>query len=187
MQETGGKEKEMTIEITKKGTREFYKEVVNVTSQYRQLLVKPDGKLSDNFKKNILLTVAMAIFFVTDLYIGITSGFRMGIILPMVLAVMASVAMIIYLKRLNDMVNGYLEDDRPATVTLDDEGVEIARKDAQAIRLAWDNVAFVRVFGESTCFFSKDLSGIVLAVTNDHRKEIMEYLKENDHGVRVIK
>lgn len=38
----------MTIEIKEKGTKEFYKEVVNVTSQYRQLLKKPEAKLKNN-------------------------------------------------------------------------------------------------------------------------------------------
>ena len=85
------------------------------------------------------------------------------------------------------MVDGYIADDRPSVVTLDENGVEIEKTGSQAIRLAWDNVAFVRSFIESTCFFSKDLSGIVLSVNNDHKKEIMDYIKSNNIDVKVVK
>ena len=177
----------MTIEIKEKGTRKFYEEVVNVVTQYRQLLYKPDGKLSDNFKKYRLLIIAMAIFFVTNLYLGVTGGFNTRNVLPIVLSILAIIAMAIYLSRMKKMVDGYLADDSPSVVTLDDDGVEINKVGSQAVRLAWDNVAFIRIFRESTCFFSKDLSGIVLSVTNDHKNEILEYLNSTDLGIKVIK
>ena len=89
---------------------------------------------------------------------------------------------------MNKLVDGYLADDRPSVVTLDDNGVEIEKIGSQAVRLAWDNVAFVRSFVESTCFFSKDLSGTVLSVNNDHRKEIMDYIKNNENiKVMIVK
>ena len=77
--------------------------------------------------------------------------------------------------------------DRPSVVTLDENGVEIEKKGSQAVRLAWDNVAFVRTFVESTSFFSKDLSGIVLSVDNNYRKEIMDYIKSNNIDVKVVR
>ena len=43
------------IEITEKGTREYYKELVNITSQYRSLIKKPDMKLRNKLVKNIPL------------------------------------------------------------------------------------------------------------------------------------
>jgi DNA primase catalytic subunit len=48
-------------------------------------------------------------------------------------------------------------------------------------------VAFVRTFVESTSFFSKDLSGIVLSVDNNYRKEIMDYIKSNNIDVKVVR
>jgi hypothetical protein len=88
---------------------------------------------------------------------------------------------------MNKAVKEYMNDDRPSVVTLDDNGVEIEKKDSQAIRLAWDNVAFVRVFNESTCFFSKDLNGIVLAVNNKYKNELLDYIKDNNIQVLVVR
>ena len=55
------------------------------------------------------------------------------------------------------------------------------------MRLEWDNVAFVRSFVESTSFFSKDMSGTVLSVNNNYRKEIMNYIKSNNIDVKVVR
>ena len=65
----------MNIEVKEKGSREFYKEVVNVISQYRRLLKKPEAKLNDNFKSYVIMMAAMAILFVSQFLHGIVDGF----------------------------------------------------------------------------------------------------------------
>ena len=177
----------MKIEIKEKGTKEFYKETVNVLSQYQQLLYKPDDKLKDNFKKNIFLTVAMGLIFIINLIGGINQGFRVMTVLILVFSGLALAATAIYIVKMYKMVNAYLADDHPSVVTIDEEGIEIEKTGSQAVRLAWDNVAFVRSFAESTCFFSKDHSGIVLSVTNDYKKELLDYIKENNIDVKIVK
>ena len=177
----------VTIEIKEKGSRQFYKEFVNVLTQYRQLLYRPQDKLKDNFSRYLFLTAAMVILFLMNLYGGITGSFNATKILVIVFSAAAAAATVVIYFRMIKMVDGYLEDDRPSVVTLDENGVEIEKVGSEAIRLAWDNVAFVRSFIESTCFFSKDLSGIVLAVNNDYRKQIMEYIKSNNIDVQVVK
>ena len=177
----------MTIEIKEKGSKAFYKEVVNVLSQYRQLLYRPEDKLKDGFTRYIFLAAAMALLCLMSLYGGISGGFNAMKILTVIFAGLAAVATIVILVRMNKMVNAYIADDRPSVVTLDENGVEIEKTGSQAIRLAWDNVAFVRSFVESTCFFSKDMSGIVLCVNNDYRKEIMDYIKSNNIDVKVVR
>ena len=177
----------MTIEVKEKGSRQFYKEVVNILTQYRQLLYRPEDKLRDNFTRYILLTIAMALICAMSIYGGINSSFNAMKILTAVFAGVAAAATAVILVRMNKTVDDYLADDLPSVVTLDENGVEIEKTGAQAVRLAWDNVAFVRTFVESTSFFSKDLSGIVLSVDNNYRKEIMDYIKSNNIDVKVVR
>ena len=177
----------MTIEVKEKGSRQFYKEVVNILTQYRQLLYRPEDKLRDNFTRYILLTIAMALICAMSIYGGINSSFNAMKILTAVFAGVVAAATAVILVRMNKTVDDYLADDRPSVVTLDENGVEIEKTGAQAVRLAWDNVAFVRTFVESTSFFSKDLSGIVLSVDNNYRKEIMDYIKSNNIDVKVVR
>ena len=177
----------MTIEVKEKGSRQFYKEFVNILTQYRQLLYRPEDKLKDNFTRYIFLTIAMVLICLMSLYGGITGSFTVTKILTAVFAGVAAAATAVNIFRMKKMVDGYLADDRPSIVTLDENGVKKEKTGSQAVRLAWDNVAFVRSFVESTSFFSKDLSGIVLSVTNDYRKEIMEYIKSNNIDVKVVR
>ncbi len=177
----------MTIEVKEKGSKAFYKEVVNIVTQYRQLLYKPEDMLKNSFTRYTLLAAAMALIFLVSLYGGIKGSFSAMIILTIVFSGIAAVATGAVLIRMYRMVDAYLADDRQSVVTLDENGVEIEKKGSQAVRLAWDNVAFVRTFVESTCFFSKDLSGIVLSVDNDYRKEIMDYIRNNNIDVKVVK
>ena len=177
----------MTIEVKEKGSRQSYKEVVNILTQYRQLLYRPEDKLRDNFTRYILLTIAMVLICAMSIYGGINSSFNAMKILTAVFAGVAAAATAVILVRMNKTVDDYLADDRPSVVTLDENGVEIEKTGAQAVRLAWDNVAFVRTFVESTSFFSKDLSGIVLSVDNNYRKEIMDYIKSNNIDVKVVR
>ena len=64
--------------------------------------------------------------------------------------------------------------------------IEINKGDTQIIRLGWDNVAFIRTFKESTSFFAKDASGIVISVANKYKDQIMEYLNSNNTRVQII-
>ena len=112
----------MTIEVKEKGSRQFYKEVVNIVTQYRQLLYRPEEKLRDNFTRYILLTVAMALICAMSIYGGINGSFNVMKILTAVFAGVAAVATAVILVRMKKGVDGYLADDRPSVVTLDENG-----------------------------------------------------------------
>lgn len=177
----------MTIEIKEKGTKEFYKEVVNVTSQYRQLLKKPEAKLNDNFKSYTIMMVAMAILFATQLVNGISGGFNALIGAALAATFIAFIVLFIIRRNMKKMVDAYLNDDRASTVTLDENGVELNKGGTQIMRVGWGEVALVRSFKESTCFIAKNITGLVIAVTNTYKDDIMKYLENNDVDVRLLK
>ena len=177
---------EMVIEIKEKGTKSFYKEIVNVITQYRRLMKKPGAKLKNNFKALLYTAIAICVLIAAHLWFGVSGGFdALTIAVLVLLAVVLFIEIMVFVY-MNNLVRGYLRDDRTAVVTLDEKGVEMNKEGAQIVRLSWDNVAFVRAFEESTCFFAKDTAGLVLCVTNKYRQEIMDYLKENQPGVEVV-
>ena len=173
----------MTIEIREKGTEAFYREVVSVTAQYQRLIKKPDLKYHDLFKSYRILGLCMAALFGLQFWLGFLDGFDALRIIAMTVVTVAAFVVFLYDRMMRKLVKGYLEDERPSTVIMDDDGIEINKCDAQAVRLAWDNIAFVRKFKESICFFAKDNSRIVLAVTTEYEQEIMKYLEDNGIGI----
>lgn len=176
----------MTIEIKEKGTREFYTETINVASQYKGLIKKPDRKIID-LKKNqrdmaILYTVLGIIWFCLSLSQGFSLWKTVFVIALFILAVTSAFIM----HNMKSQADKMLAYDRPAIITLDEDGVELKREHSNIMRLSWDNVAFVRSFKESTSFFAKDASGIVISVTNKYKDQIMEYLNTNDIGIQIV-
>ncbi len=176
----------MTIEIKEKGTKEFYKEVVNVISQYRQLIKKPEAKLNDNFRSYAFLMIAFVIMFAANLFEAIQGDLGVLNIAAITASFMALIVLLIYRRNMKKMVDAYLNDDRPSTVTLDENGIELNKGGSHVTRLGWEDVALVRSFKESTCFIAKNVSGLVIAVTNLYKDDIMKYLEDNTVDVRIV-
>ena len=178
---------DMIIEVNEKGTKEFYKEVVNVISQYRQLIKKPEAKLNDNFRSYAFLMIAFVIMFVANLFEAIQGDLGVLNIAAITASFMALIVLLIYRRNMKKMVDAYLNDDRASTVTLDENGIELNKGGSQVTRLGWEDVALVRSFKESTCFVAKSVTGLVIAVTNLYKDDIMKYLEDNNVDVRTVK
>lgn len=177
----------MTIEVKEKGSKEFYKEVVSVISQYKQLIKRPEAKLSDSFRSYNVVMFLMALLFAMNFYDGITDGFT-GLKSAAVTATfIAFIVLLIYRINMGKMVEKNLSDDRASTVILDENGVEFSKEGSMVIRLAWNDVAFVRSFKEATCFLARSETPLVISITNKYKDEIMKYLEDNSINVRIIK
>lgn len=176
----------LKIEVREKGTKAFYKEVVCVIAQYLRLMKKPDRKLQDTFKMLRTYLTICTVLLVIVLAMAIAWGMDALSIAAIALMVAAIALSGIQLYRFSNMVKAYLGDPRASLITLDPSGVELDKEGAQVIRVAWDEVAFVRVFDESVCFFAKGVRGLVIAVNRSREQEILAYLKDNRINVRLI-
>lgn len=176
----------MRIEVKEEGTREFYREVVNVLMQYKKLIKNPEAPLTDNFKSFRSICIAAAAVFAVNMICGFLFGWN-NIIFICSAAMWVCVAMLlVYLNKMNKTVQAYLDDKRSSVVILDEKGVALSKDGSLAVRLPWEGVAFVRSFSESTCFVPKEELGIVISVFNSHKDEIREYMENNDTGVRTV-
>ena len=176
----------MVIEINEKGSEAFYREAVNVTAQYRSFLKKPERKLSDMQKNLVLYLVLCGVLFALMVIMGMAWGFDGMTVAGTAVAGLAFLLSAAYLSTVKKAVKTMMEDPRTSVVTLDERGVELNKQDSQVVRLGWDNIAFVRSFAESLCIFSKDSTGLVIAVDKKHQDGILSYLRENHAEVRVL-
>ena len=176
----------MVIKIDHKGSEAFYQEVVNVVAQYRGLLKKPDRKVENLFQTYRLLAIACAVLFVILAAMAAFWGADTMTKVLLVLMAVLFVFLLVYLSTLNKLKKTMMSDERTSVVTIDETGIELNKEDSQIVKLAWDNVAFVRVFGESIGFFSRDVSGLVIAVERAWEPHILPYLRETVPGLRII-
>ena len=177
----------MKIEVTEKGSKEFYEELVNVISQYKRLLKYPDSRLKDNFRSLRSMTIIMGALFLINLMCVWSAGLSTLNVLAMVMVAIAGIVAYLYRNNMKKMVERYLADERTSVVTLDENGVEINKEGGEIVRLPWESVAFVRSFVKSVCFVSKDVTGLVLAVSKQYVEEIWDYLDQNEIDVKIYR
>ena len=176
----------MKIEITEKGSEAFYREVVNITAQYRGILKNHHYRLKDYFKQFRLLLILGAAILVILILMAISWGAK-----PFQYAVIGALGIEVvmcagYLYVLNRMLKTMMADSGTTVITLDDTGVEFNKLGAQIIKLAWDNIAVVRVFQESLTFISADRKGFVISIVKQYADAILTWLRKNQPSVEVI-
>ena len=178
----------MTIDVKDKATKEFYKEFINISNQRVAYLVEPEAKVSDSFTSSAIMMGGMLIIFVLELLHGMRAGFRGMTNAVLVFALLAFAVLLIYTVRLNRRVRSCLNDTAETIVTLDENGIELSKDGSPVARAAWEDVALVRSFTESTCFFEKDkgeVNGALIAVPNAYKQEVLSYLVDHDIVVKV--
>ena len=185
----------MKIEITEKGSEAFYREVVNITAQYRGILKNHHYRLKDYFKQFRLLLILGAAILVILILMAISWGAKpfqyavigaLGIEVVMCAVYLYALNKMVYLYALNKMLKTLMADSGTTVITLDDTGVEFNKVGAQIIKLAWDNIAVVRVFQESLTFVSADRKGFVIAIAKQYAGGIPTWLREHQPSVEVI-
>lgn len=176
----------MRIEIKERGSEAFYRETVNVAAQYQRLLKNPKRKLGDLFKNyrnsGILSVVAFALLAILMILWGSDT---IMIVAEVVLAI--NIVLSIMLFRNMKKLLGKLQDDpRTSVFSMDDRGIELDKEGAQIVRIAWDNLAFVRAFKESICFASKEGTGITISIDRKYENEIRQYMTEHVPSIEII-
>lgn len=179
-------DKDMKIEITKQGSKAFYREVVNISAQYRYILKKHHRKLRDYFKQFRILLILGAVFFVILLLMAVFWGVDPFDYAALAILGTAVILCAAYLFMLNRMLTSMLTDPRASVLSLDDCGVELNKGGSQIVKLGWENIAVVCVYQESLTFVSGDRTGLVISVTRQYADEILAWLSANQPSVEVV-
>ena len=173
----------MKIKITEKGKYEFYKEVVNITQQYRSLIKKPEQKIKDNIKSLEKLTyadIAIVAFLVIDI---IMFGFDSSSIITLIFSILIIITGYFYTSNLKKQVNKMYESAGNREVVIDKKGIKYVNPDVQTISIAWDNIAFIKLGEYTIAFIPKDNTGILICLQIDYKDQILEEIK--DKGIKV--
>lgn len=177
----------MIIEIKEKGSETFYRETVNVISQYRALSKRPEGKIKDNFKLLQSYVIICVVMLVILAAMALTRGADGMMIVGMSLLAVAAVFSAMYLANLKSLLKALTEAPSDSVLTLDEDGVELDKRGSQVVHLSWDNILFVRVFRESVCFLAKDSTGFVISVDRKYESEISAWFENNETDIPLIR
>lgn len=175
----------MRIEVNEKGSYEFYKEVANVSMQFKRISKNPTCKYRDMFKSVRNYLILAGVLWLLELAMQVMWGFDgLGVALLVIIAFLIFLYVMYYI-RMKKYLDSFLNDNRTSTLTVEESFIQIEKGSDQAIRLGWDNVAFARIFKESICFFSKEAPAIVISVDRPHMGEVIDYIAGNGIDVRI--
>ncbi len=176
----------MTIEIKEKGSDRFYREVINVISQYRYLLKKPRRKIKNYFKEYTVLLIICAMILLLDVVSICLFDAGTGEKIALVTMIFLIVLLGAYVFRLNKLKKTMLADPRTSTLTLDEYGVTLNKENTQELRVSWDGIVFVRILKEGVYFVTSQQTGIVISVIRKYENEILPWLREHRPGLEII-
>lgn len=176
----------MTICTDTPGTREYYKEMINVSLQRRKLLKNPSRKII-NLPTRYIATIAVGVFFIALLSAlgapwGFDALFIIGITIWGISILCYTAALITVRKALRKAMAAF----KPSVFTMDEQGVEVAQENTSTVRTFWENIAFIRVFSHGVCFAAKQPSGYMIFVPIEYASDITAYLAETHPEVQLI-
>ena len=177
----------LIIEVNDDIREKFAEEVVNISVQYRLLLKRHDRRFRNMMKEyKVLLIVlcVMLVFYLIGVFTWLSSE-PYSWMICLVLAVL-SIVYFSVIRNLNKTYRGILSQKGCSVITLDENGAELNRQNSQVLRMSWDNIAFVRLFKESICFFSKEPNGMLIIADIRHADAIIRWLRENRPDTELI-
>ena len=176
----------MRIEIKERGSEEFYRETVIVASQYQNLMKNPQRKLKNPFKSYRTGLILCSVLFLLLGVLIVLWGIDTTVVVALVVLAVNIILSIILLRNLNKLKNTLMNDTRTSVFNMDERGVELDKEGAHVVRIAWDNLAFIRVFDKSICFAAKEGTGLTISIDRKYEDEIRGYMKENKPDYPIL-
>ena len=173
--------------INEHSGEEFYRECVNVMMQYPGLLKEHGAKLSDLFTTQTTIFSASALIFVAVNVLGVMWGYRASVIAALLLLGFSVIRSLVSRKGLYDMLRSLMNEERAQTLSLDAEGITLKIEGAErAAKVPWENIAFVRVFDKSICFFADSSKHVVFTIDREYEDEILNWLDVEKPELELI-
>ena len=177
----------MVIETRGGLTAEEARELINISSSYRDLKKNPEAKLKDFIRESmvmIIISLVLIVLLTVTHFISSSVLNTVGLILAAV-CLAASIAFHILLRT---RIKAYIKtvSTNPKKIILDENGIEMVDEGVQKVSLAWKNVYMVRAFSHIIIFLSNEASGVSIVASVDHKDEIFGYIKDNHINVKTV-
>ncbi len=165
----------MKIEIKKRGTREFYEEVLYVAHNYMRILKNPHHKV-EHVTNYLLRYILMAVF--GTVFMG-ASYFYFKNIIFVLFAGMFLVFLYFY-GRQYFLVKKQLEimgAEGDNEIDIDEEGVRFT-SGTRSFCIGWGRMHSIIINKESVCFLSGERTDVVIAISTEYLDSVLEAVRQ---------
>ncbi len=176
----------MKLEITKRGSKEFYDEVLYVISKYNNIINNPYIKIHGLRKDGLYLglvslicsIISILMYFKDQnekiyLYIGYFFAF---------LVILSIIYFIIIINRIKKL----RESDDKIIIRFDNKKIYYARNKLK-YDINWEDIIYIIINKYSINFIPKDKNNILLSISIEYQDKVIEAIKNYKHEELIIK
>jgi hypothetical protein len=169
----------MEIKIIKKGSSDYYSEVLAVMSDCKKIAENPRKKIRKLNTQAIILTAIALVFLVifSILYINDKSN-TLHLIVVVIFAI-ALIAGIIYNILINRRISNFKNDNVEKTLVIEDDYVELI-VGSNKTRLEMSEIKYIIINKYSICFFPSKINSTIIAVSVDYKDSILKAIGNSD-------
>ena len=169
---------EMKLTIKKEDrTREFYDELLYISSKYPTLLKKPETKMHKSTLAfgiyNLLALLFLIVFFL--IYLKTKKIIMLILFIQMIL--MFIISLIYYIGSFR-FIKKEMSSKEDSELTINNSGVRITKGKELDYTLKYDDIAHIIINKYNYSFVPKTRKSLIISVSNNYKKEINKELKD---------
>ena len=162
----------MEIKITKRGSSDYYNEVLAVMSDYKKLVENPRKKIRKINTQAIILTVISLVFLVIFSILYLQNQSNIMYLVVVVIFAIALVLGIVYNILINRRVSKFKDDDSEKTLIIENDHVELIAGSNKS-RLEMSEIQYVLINNYSICFIPKNVGSTLIAVEKSYKDSVI--------------
>ena len=166
----------MKIEVNKRGTKEFYSEILYITTKYNILKKKPNKKVQSIIKNRIIQIVVISLLLpiYVDLYIKTNQWIYMFIIGAFFLIIFC---LILTMININKRINILINEKGTKTISIDEEKVSY-KDESKEYNVKWENIETIIINKESISFLPKTILYPVISLPTEYKDKVIETISK---------
>lgn len=176
----------MKLEITKRGSKEFYDEVLYVISKYKTIINNSNTKIHGLRKDAILLGLISLIFSIINLLIYYRDKAEKFFLYISYFFIFLIILSIIYYIIINNRINKLREPDDKITITFDNKRIAYKRTNTK-YDIKWEDIKYILINKYSINFIPKDKNNILLSISTEYQDKVLEAIKKYKYEELIIK
>lgn len=165
--------------VTKKeeNDKEFYNELLYVTTKYSRILVNPHLKMR-KVTSSFLFTMLLCILSIVLLLMVYLKHNKVLILVLIILCILLLLMTLMYFIRAKMFIKEQINDSDTSTIDINKSGVRITRGKKLDYKIDWDNIKYVLINKYSISFVPLKRSYLMIGANISHKKDIIKAIKE---------
>ena len=174
----------MRIEIIDNDKKEYYDEVLYVSSHYKRFLNNPTRKAKGEAQNTIVWTIITTVILIVFLIMYFTTKSMNNLYIAGLYMLILAYALY-YLSLVNKRIDLMMNSDLKKSVEINNQYVEY-EDGKQSLKINWDEIAYVMIQKYSICFIPKSPTSLFVTISRLYQDQVLKAVEQAGKSSLVI-